>query len=286
MSEPRLKKPAWLKTRVPSGDEFRAIHDLIRAHGLVTVCQEARCPNINECWNNKCATLMILGKICTRACRFCAVKTGDPAGHIDMDEPRRVAELVKEMDLKYVVITSVDRDDLEDGGSQLYAETISMIKDLKKDIKVEALIPDFQDRINDIERVVLSTPFILGHNVETVENLTPVIRDRRSNYQQSLNLLASVKEIKPDQMTKSGFMVGMGEGLDEIKSTMRDLVKNRVDIITIGQYLQPTRKHYPVKKYYSPEEFEIFEKIGYDMGFKKVVSGPLVRSSYHASSVI
>ncbi len=228
---------------------------------------------------------MILGSICTRACRFCAVKTGNPGGVIDTDEPRRVAELVEEMDLKYVVITSVDRDDLEDGGSRLYAETISRISALGKDVKIEALIPDFQGRVLDLERVVAARPSVLGHNVETVERLTSLIRDRRSSYQQSRDLLVGAKEMRPEQITKSGFMVGLGEDLEEIKETIRNLRNSKVDILTIGQYLSPTRKHYPVKKYYSPAEFSFFAEYGYGLGFVKVVSGPLVRSSYHAASM-
>ncbi len=286
MPKSHLRKPAWLKTRVPLGHEFRATHDLIRRYGLATVCEEARCPNINECWNEKCATIMILGRICTRACRFCAVKTGNPEGTVDIDEPHRVAELVKTMDLKYVVITSVDRDDLEDGGSQIYAQTISKIKDLGKKVKVEALIPDFNGRIDNIQKVVISSPIVIGHNVETVEGITPVIRDRHSGYRKSLDVLAAIKTLNSDQMTKSGFMVGLGETINDIKKTMDDLLKNKVDIITIGQYLQPTRKHYPVKKYYSPEEFFDFEEYGKNIGFKKIVSGPLVRSSYHADLII
>lgn len=286
MSESHLKKPAWLKIKVPSGREFRALHDLMRKHGLGTVCEEARCPNINECWNNKCATIMILGQICTRACRFCAVPTGNPAGIVDLDEPRRVAELIREMDLKYVVITSVDRDDLDDGGSAIYAQTIMNIKAIQKNINIEALIPDFQGRIDNIRKVVMSGPKVIGHNMETVERLTRIIRDRRSSYLQSLDLLRQVKDSDPGLITKSGFMVGLGEELDEIKKTIQDLKESGVDILTIGQYLQPTRRHYPVKKYYSPGEFSDFAKYGADIGLKKVISGPLVRSSYHAASII
>jgi lipoic acid synthetase len=280
-----LKKPDWLKVRIPSGNEYKSIYRILNRHNLSTVCQEARCPNIAECWNKKSATVMILGKTCTRACRFCAVATGHPSGYIDADEPRHVAEVVKALGLKYVVITSVDRDDLEDSGSGHYALTISTIKNTNPDTRVEALVPDFGGDQLCVKRIVDAAPYVIGHNVETVRRLTPYIRDQRCGYEKSLNVLRQCRECGDNILAKSGFMVGLGEEKDEIAEALHDLKNAGADIVTIGQYLQPTRKHIPVQKYYSPAEFSEFERIGRATGLKYMISGPLVRSSYHAAEI-
>ncbi|MBN2621254.1 lipoyl synthase [candidate division WOR-3 bacterium] len=281
-----LKKPEWLKVHLPSGNEFGHVHRLLRQLGLYTVCEEARCPNMHECWNKKSATIMILGKVCTRACRFCAVATGDPNGAVDREEPDRVAKAVQMLGLRYVVITSVDRDDLNDLGSAHYAATIARIQDVNPDVRIEALIPDFSARRAYLKTVVGARPFVLGHNVETVRRLTPYIRDRRCAYQISLDVLRSIKDIDSSVYTKSGFMIGLGEEHEEIVQTLHDLKDNGVDIVTIGQYLQPTRRHHIVQKYYTPDEFAEFKKTGEEIGIPHVLSGPLVRSSYHASEII
>ena len=280
-----LKKPEWLKIRIPSGHEFRAVFDLLKQYNLSTVCEEARCPNMHECWNKKCATIMILGKICTRACRFCSVKTGDPGGKFDPEEPSHVAQAIKKLGLRYVVITSVDRDDLKDYGSTRYAATISAIKEENPQTRVEALIPDFSSK-EYLKTVTDVLPFVIGHNVETVERLTEYIRDRRCGYEKSLEVLRQVKELNSNIYTKSGLMLGLGEEKQEIIQTLKDLNATGVDVVTIGQYLQPTKKHHFVQKYYIPEEFDEFRKFGEDIGINHVLSGPLVRSSYHASEIL
>ena len=280
-----LKKPDWLKIRIPSGNEYKSIYRILEEHNLSTVCQEARCPNIGECWNNKSATVMILGKTCTRACRFCAVATGNPKGMLDMDEPQHVAQVVKALGLQYVVVTSVDRDDLEDLGSSHYAQTIENIKRVSPGTKVEVLIPDFTSRTGALKKIVDARPYVIGHNVETVRRLTPYVRDQRCGYEESLNVLGKCKEMDRGILTKSGLMVGLGEEKMEIIETLQDLKDVRVDIITIGQYLQPTKKHVPVQKYYTPAEFDELRGIGLETGIRYVISGPLVRSSYHAGEV-
>jgi lipoic acid synthetase len=281
-----LKKPNWLKIEVPSGKAYKDVFNLLKKYNLSTVCQEAHCPNIAECWHKKNATIMILGRVCTRTCRFCAVETGNPKGLIDTKEPANVAEVVKILGLKYVVITSVDRDDLPDFGSGHYAQTINLIKEKNPHTKVEALIPDFSAEDTHLKKIVQAKPNVIGHNVETTESLTPRIRDRRCGYEKSLVVLKKIKKMNSSTHTKSGFMIGFGEKKDEISQTLKDLTDSNVDIVTIGQYLQPTKKHHPVQKYYTPEEFDEFKKIGEDLGIKYVISGPLVRSSYHASEVL
>lgn len=280
-----LRKPDWLKVRIPSGDEYKSIYRTLQKNNLSTVCQEARCPNISECWKRKSATVMILGKVCTRSCRFCAVQTGNPKGLVDHDEPTHVAEVIRILGLKYVVITSVDRDDLEDLGSHHYAETISAITDAKPEVKVEVLVPDFNGREEYLERIVDAKPFVIGHNVETVRRLTPYIRDRRCSYDKSLSVLRKCKELNRQMITKSGLMVGLGEEENEIGETLHDLREAGVDIVTLGQYLQPTIKHVPVQRYYTPDDFDKLRPIGLGIGIKHVISGPLVRSSYHAAEV-
>jgi lipoic acid synthetase len=282
----RLKKPPWLKVRIPAGENYRVVHELLKKYNLSTVCQEARCPNIAECWNRKSATIMILGKVCTRACRFCAVATGDPGGKIDVHEPANAAEVIHKFGLRYVVITSVDRDDLPDQGSGQYAAVVTEIKKRIPETKIEVLIPDFSARSEFLRKIVEPGPDVIGHNVETVARLTPRIRDRRCGYQKSLAVLALIKDIDPARTTKSGFMVGLGETDAEIVQTLADLKDRRVDIVTIGQYLQPTKKHIPVQRYYTPDEFESFKKTGQGAGIKFMVSGPLVRSSYRAGEAM
>lgn len=281
-----LKKPDWLKIKIPSGSKFKEVYDLLKKYNLSTVCQEARCPNMYECWSKKSATIMILGKVCTRTCRFCAVETGNPQGQIDSEEPEHVAEVIKILGLKYVVITSVDRDDLEDFGSSHYAQTIKSIKEKNPGTKVEALIPDFSAEEKYLKKVVDAQPFVIGHNVETVKELTPYIRDRRCGYEKSLGVLRIIKKINSNIYTKSGFMIGLGEEKEEIVETLKDLKNVEIDVVTIGQYLQPTKKHHFVQKYYTPEEFDEFKKIGKDIGIQHILSGPLVRSSYRASEVL
>lgn len=271
--------------RIPSGNDFARVHRLLRRLNLSTVCEEARCPNMHECWNRRCATIMILGKVCTRACKFCSVTTGNPQGMLDVHEPDHVAEAVKTLGLKYVVITSVDRDDLADLGSRHYARTVLRIQEKNPVVRVEVLIPDFGAQRSFLKAVVETCPFVLGHNVETVRRLTPYIRDCRCSYESSLAVLSAAKELDGTLYTKSGFMVGLGENSDEIIQTMEDLQECRVDAVTIGQYLQPTRKHHVVQKYYTPDEFEGFKRTGEKLGIPHVISGPLVRSSYHASEI-
>ncbi|MGQ9465625.1 MAG: lipoyl synthase [bacterium] len=281
-----LKKPDWLKIKIPTGAASKEVFELLRKYNLSTVCQEARCPNIGECWGKKSATIMILGKICTRACRFCAVTTGNPKRYIDPKEPENVAEVIKKIGLRYVVITSVDRDDLEDLGSGHYAQTVLAIKQKNPDTKIEVLIPDFNCEEELLKNIVRTKPYVLGHNIETVRRLTPFIRDRRCGYEKSLTVLKTAKMLDAGILTKSGFMLGLGETEPEIIATLQDLKDAEIDIITIGQYLQPTKRHIPVQKYYPPQDFKKFKEIGETMGIKFVVSGPLVRSSYHASEII
>jgi len=279
-----LKKPEWLKIRIPSGHEFRAVFDLLKQYNLSTVCEEARCPNMHECWNNKSATIMILGKICTRACRFCSVKTGDPGGKFDPEEPSHVAEVIQKLGLRYVVITSVDRDDLKDYGSTHYAATISAIKEENPGTRIEVLIPDFSSK-EYLKKVTDVRPFVIGHNVETVQRLTKYIRDRRCGYEKSLEVLRQIKELNSSIYTKSGLMLGLGEEKQEIIQTLKDLNATGIDVVTIGQYLQPTKKHHFVQKYYTPKEFDEFRDLGEDIGIKHILSGPLIRSSYHADEI-
>jgi len=268
--------------KLPSGETYSRVRSIIRKYRLHTVCDEALCPNISECWGSGTATIMLLGDTCTRACKFCAVKTGNPRGYIDRDEPRRVAEAVKELNLDYVVLTSVTRDDLEDGGASIYAETVRLVKEVCPDIIVEVLIPDFNNDPNALKIVVESGVDVVAHNIETVERLTPKVRDPRAGYWKSLKTLKMVKDLSDKVYTKSSIMLGLGERDDEVVKAMRDLRSVGVDILTIGQYLQPTRHHLPVVEYVTPEKFRWFREIGERLGFLYVASGPLVRSSYKA----
>jgi lipoic acid synthetase len=277
-------KPSWLKVRLPQGDNFKRVREVLKSLRLAAVCQDARCPNIGECWGGGTATIMILGEVCTRACRFCAVKTGNPRGMVDELEPLRVAQAVKTLKWRYVVLTSVDRDDLPDGGASIFAKTIRTIREMSPSTLVEALIPDFRGNEEALKKVVDAGPTVLGHNIETVRRLTPKVRDKRASYDLSLQVLKCAKEFSSDILTKSSIMVGLGEEEEEIIETMRDLREVEVDILTIGQYLKPTKdkRHLPVVRYVTPEEFKKYREIGLKLGFLYVASGPLVRSSYRA----
>ncbi len=276
-----LRKPEWLKVRIRTTEDMVRVSKILKKHRLHTVCEEARCPNIHECWGSGTATFMILGDVCTRNCRFCAVKTGHPRGVVDHEEPQRVAQAVREIGLNYAIITSVTRDDLPDGGASIFAQTVREIKSASPDTIVEALIPDYLGE--DLKVVLEAGVDVLGHNIEVVRRLTPKIRDRRASYERSLEVLRQAKAYRPDVFTKSGLMVGIGETEEEVYEAMRDLRAVNCDILTIGQYLQPTPKHVPVDRYVTPDEFKRYEKVGLEMGFLYVASGPLVRSSYKSA---
>lgn len=272
------KRPEWLKVKLPHGENYNDVKSLMRGQHLHTVCEEARCPNIGECWNHRTATFMILGDTCTRSCGFCNVKTGMP-NELDLDEPRRVAESVKELKLRHVVITSVNRDELKDGGAFIFKETVRLINESMPDTTVEILIPDFRGVEEAFLTIMNNPPDILNHNLETIPRLYHVVRPQ-AKYQRSLELLRWFKDryLK----TKSGIMVGIGETKEEVLETMHDLVEHGVDILTIGQYLQPTKMHLPVDRFVTLDEFNLYKEEGLKMGFRIVESGPLVRSSYHA----
>ena len=278
-----IRKPVWLRVRAPSGENYTKVKQSLRSLELHTVCEEASCPNISECWGTGTATIMIMGDICTRGCRFCAVTSGKPAALLDADEPERVAKAIKEWGLRYVVITSVCRDDLEDGGAEHIAKTIKAIKLQCPKIIVESLIPDFRGNVNSVKKIVNSQPRVISHNIETVIRLVPKVRDARASYEQSLWLLKKIKDMDSMIYTKSSIMLGLGETEEEIIQTIRDLRSVGVNILTMGQYLQPTPKHLPVIKYITPEKFNWLREIAEQMGFVYVAAGPLVRSSYRAA---
>jgi lipoyl synthase len=276
----RQPKPEWLRAKAPVGDNFHSLKRLARGLGLHTVCESAQCPNIGECWNHKTATFMLLGDICTRRCGFCAVPKGRP-GPIDWDEPQRVAEAVATLGLKHAVVTSVNRDDDNIGGAKIFAETIRQIRELTQDCRVEVLIPDFQG-LDEALRIVLdAAPDVLNHNTETVPRLYRVVRSG-ARYERTLNLLENAKKFSPGIVTKSGVMVGLGETITELTDVFRDLGSRGVDILTVGQYLRPSRDHLPIARFYTPQEFEYLKQQALACGFRHVESGPLVRSSYHA----
>ncbi len=279
---PSGRKPAWLRVRAPGGESYLRIKEELRARNLHTVCEEARCPNIGECWAGGTATFMLLGDTCTRACAFCAVKTGNPKGRVDADEPRKLADAVVGLGLQYVVLTTVDRDDLPDGGAAHYAATVRAIKERDRDILVEVLTGDFQGNRDALAIVLDAAPDVFAHNVEAVERLTPAVRDRRASYRQSLEVLRAAKELAPERHTKSSLMLGVGETDDEIVDAMSDLRDVRVDLLTLGQYLRPTPRHLPVERYVEPASFDRLREEGLQMGFLYVAAGPLVRSSYRA----
>lgn len=278
------RKPEWLKVRAPGGERYTHIKGTLRKYGLYTVCEEARCPNVGECWGEGTATIMILGDTCTRGCRFCAVTTGNPKGAYDPREPEHTGRTIAAMGLDYVVITMVDRDDILDGGAAHVAETLASIRQHSPKILIEALLGDFQGVMRDVTTVLEDgRPDVFAHNVETVDRLQRTVRDARCSLERSLAVLAHAKKVAPEVYTKSSIMVGMGETLDEVRETMRALRDVGVDIVTLGQYLRPTPKHHPVERYVTPEEFAGLQADGMAMGFRYVASGPLVRSSYKAA---
>ncbi|MGE3973293.1 MAG: lipoyl synthase, partial [Bdellovibrionales bacterium] len=279
---PKTPKPTWLKIRPPAGEKYNNIKDMLGHLKLATVCQEARCPNMSECWSGGTATFMLMGDTCTRGCKFCAVKTGNPRGKIDVEEPYKVGFAIAQMDLEYVVITSVDRDDLPDEGSGHFAKTIETIKSQRPEMIVEILTPDFKGNKEFIHKLVMAKPDVFAHNVETVERLQKRVRDVRAGYKQSLGVLEYIKSVNPKMYTKTSLMLGLGEQDEEIRTTLRDLRAVGCDVVTFGQYLQPTLKHIPVESFVTPEKFQEWQKEAEAKGFLYVASGPLVRSSYRA----
>jgi lipoic acid synthetase len=286
---PAGRKPTWLRAPMPAGRGFEAVKQTVREHRLATVCEEAKCPNIGECWNAGTATIMLLGEVCTRACRFCAVDTGNPRGWLDADEPANAARTVQLMKLKYVVLTSVNRDDLPDGGAAHFAACVREIKRLNPDTAVEALTPDFQGVLTDVATVVDSGLDVFAQNVETVRRLTHPVRDPRASYEQTLAVLAHARRHRRQQgdvLVKTSLMLGLGETDDEILDTMRDLRAAGVDLLTLGQYLRPTVNHLAVERFVTPDEFEQYRQRALELGFVECVSGPLVRSSYRAEQAL
>jgi len=283
---PNLKKPSWLRVKAEFNPNFHKVKNQVNTKRLNTVCEEAHCPNISECWSAGTATFMLMGSVCTRACKFCSVDTGNPKGWLDIEEPLNTAKAVQTMGLKYVVLTSVNRDDLDDGGAKHFADTVKLIKDLNPKTAVEALTPDFKGLKSSIDTLVNCGLEVFAQNIETVERLTHQVRDIRAGYQQTLDVLAESKKINPEVLTKTSIIVGLGETDDEIEQTMDDLIEHKVDILTIGQYLRPTLNHHPIERWVTPEEFENYRQIGLKKGFLEVVSGPMVRSSYRAERAL
>lgn len=281
----RSRKPSWIRVRLPQGQAFKRVQSIVSKHQLATVCEESHCPNIGECWSNGTATLMLMGDVCTRACRFCAVDTGNPNGWLNKDEPTAAADAVRLMSLKYVVLTSVDRDDLNLGGANHYANCIQAIREMNPNTQIEALTPDFAGESRAVQTVVEAPLDVFAHNIETVRRLTPRVRDPRATYEQSLRVLACAKE-HGEVLTKSGLMLGLGESESELHQTMKDLRERDVDFLTLGQYLRPTKNHLPVVEWITPEQFDRYRLTGLDMGFTEIASGPLVRSSYRADQLV
>lgn len=278
------RRPDWIKVRAPGGENYSFLKDLMRSKSLHTVCEEAMCPNIGECWGSGTATFLIMGDTCTRSCGFCDIKTGRPEP-LDWEEPERVAQAVRKMNLRHVVITSVNRDERKDGGAPIFALCIERIREVQPGCSIEVLIPDFKGSEDALKIVMDARPEILNHNVETVPRLFRKVQPQ-DRYEWALDTLRNAKRMESDVLTKSGIMVGLGEEFDEVLAVMRDLVDVGVDILTVGQYLQPSRKHLPIERYYRPEEFEELSRAGYEMGFRWVESGPLVRSSYRAEKQV
>ena len=280
------KKPSWLKVKITHTSKYQHVKKLVNQHQLSTVCEEAKCPNINECWSHGTATIMIMGSVCTRACKFCAVDTGNPQGWLDKDEPIKSADTVKTMGLGYVVITSVDRDDLPDGGAQHFADTVMAIKKANPQTAVEVLTPDFQGNTHAIDQLVHAGIDVFAQNVETVARLTHQVRDPKAGYQQTLDLLKYCKTHYSKVLTKTSLMLGLGETPEEITACLQELRAHHVDIVTLGQYLRPTKNHLPVVRYLPPDEFNQYRQLGLQMGFMEIVAGPMVRSSYRAERVL
>ena len=279
------RKPNWLRLNHSFTPKFKEVKSIVKENHLNTVCEEAMCPNINECWSHGTATFMLLGDVCTRACKFCAVDTGNPRGRLDKKEPYKVAQSIKKMSLKYAVLTSVNRDDLADGGAKHYSNTIEAIKDARPKVMVEALTPDFEGKNKSISILLSSSLDVFAQNVETVERLTVRVRDPRAGYQKTLNVLEKAKKLSPEVLTKTSLMLGLGETTKEIQLTMVDAYSVGVEILTLGQYLRPTLNHLPVERYIHPEEFLHYKNMANEIGFKEVASGPMVRSSYRADKV-
>ncbi len=285
-SVPNQKKPEWIRVKATFDKRFDAVKQQVQDKRLNTVCEEAMCPNISECWSSGTATFMLMGSVCTRACKFCSVDTGNPKGWLDLDEPMNTAKAVKTMGLKYVVLTSVNRDDLEDGGAEHYSQTVKAIKELNPNTAVEALTPDFKGLSSSIDTLVNCGLEVFAQNVETVKRLTHPVRDIRAGYEQTLGVLAESKRINPNVLTKTSLILGLGETEQEIEETMDDLIAHKVDILTLGQYLRPTLNHLPVERWVTPKEFDRYREIGLKKGFLEVVSGPMVRSSYRAEMAL
>jgi len=283
---PNTRKPNWIRVKAIFDPRYNAVKQQVKENRLNTVCEEGMCPNISECWSNGTATFMLMGSVCTRACKFCSVDTGNPKGWLDHEEPKNTAKAVSVMGLKYVVLTSVNRDDLADGGAEHYAQTVKAIKASNPNTAVEALTPDFKGIYSSIRKIVNSGIEVFAQNMETVERLTHPVRDIRAGYQQTLDVLAESKRINPNVLTKTSLILGLGETDDEIEKTMDDLIANNVDILTLGQYLRPTLNHLPIEKWVTPEEFNYYRDLGLRKGFLEVVSGPMVRSSYRAERVL
>lgn len=278
-NETQQRRPDWLRVKLPSGEKFKEVADTIQDHSLNTVCSEARCPNMGECWGNGTATFMILGDVCTRSCSFCAVKTGRPVQGLDWDEPRRVADAAKKMDLKHVVLTSVNRDEREDGGAPIFAECHKVLREMIDGVTIESLIPDFRGVWDALQIVIDTPPDVLSHNLETVPRLYREVRPQ-AKYERSLELLKRTSD--QGVRSKTGIMVGLGEKPEEVMELMQDCVDHDVDVLTIGQYMQPTKMHHPVVDWVHPDQFAEYKKVGEELGLEHVESGPLVRSSYHA----
>lgn len=280
------RKPPWLRVKIGGGEKYQSVLKTVKAHKLATVCEESHCPNIGECWSHGTATIMLMGSVCTRACRFCAVDTGNPKGWLDPMEPSNAAESVRLMKLRYVVLTSVDRDDLTDGGAAHYAACVQAIKTTNPGTAVEALTPDFSGDVSSVRKVVDSGLDVFAQNVETVARLTAEVRDPRAGYDQTLSVLEAAKDHNPDVLTKTSLMVGLGETDIEIEQTMQDIRDRSVDILTLGQYLRPTKNHLPIARWVTPQTFDHYREMGLEMGFLEVAAGPLVRSSYRADRVL
>ena len=282
---PIERKPKWLRIKSQNSSKFRELKEIVSHKKLHTVCEEAMCPNIQECWSHGTATFMLLGSVCTRACKFCAVDTGNPKGQIDAKEPEKVANSIAQMNLKYAVLTSVNRDDLEDGGAMHFAQTVVSIKKEAPEVIIEALVPDFLGKRESIETLLDSNVEVFAQNLETVNRLTHQVRDHRAGYEQTLEVLAYAKTYSPKTISKTSLMLGLGESEGELLESFNDIRSAGVDVLTLGQYMRPTINHLPVERWYSPEEFQYMKKLALDIGFKEVASGPLVRSSYRADKI-
>mgnify|MGYP003322202906 FL=1 len=282
---PIERKPTWLRVKSQNSAKYRELKNIVSDKKLHTVCEEAMCPNIQECWSHGTATFMLLGSVCTRACKFCAVDTGNPKGKLDREEPQKVANSIAHMNLKYAVLTSVNRDDLHDGGAEHFSETIKSIKEKAPKVIIEALVPDFLGKTESIETLMDSNLEVFAQNLETVKRLTKEVRDPRAGYEQTLNVLSYAKEYNPLVITKTSLMLGLGETEKEIRESFFDIKDSGVDVLTLGQYMRPTINHLPVVKWYSPQEFKYYKDLALDFGFLEVASGPMVRSSYRADRI-